>query len=120
LKLPHRFPFRWVECRAGGVARAAVSANSTWQRGDTPIPAAFLAELVAQAAAVLLADPEEREPRQRWLAGIEKLEMHRTLHAGDLLEIAVAPGRRFGNAIRVEGSITAAGLAVAEVVLLLV
>ena len=121
MKLPHGFPFRWIECESGGVARAMVSANSTWQRGDAPLPAAFLAELVAQAAAVLLEDPSESgPPRQRWLAGIEKLEMHRTLHAGDLLEIAVAPGRRFGNAIRVEGTVSAAGQAVAAVVLLLV
>ncbi len=46
--------------------------------------------------------------------------MHRTVHAGDLLEISVVAGRRFGNAMRVEGVISSAGEAVADVVLLLV
>lgn len=102
--------------------RAVFSANSTWLRGSAPVPAAFLGELVAQAAAVLLEDPtaDPAQPRQRWLAGIDRLVMHRTVRAGDLLEIAVVEGRRFGNAMRVEGTISTGGEPVAEVVLLLV
>ena len=46
--------------------------------------------------------------------------MHRAVHAGDLLEIAVVAGRRFGNALRVEGVVSASGEPVADVVLLLV
>ena len=41
-------------------------------------------------------------------------------HAGDLLEIAVVAGRRFGNALRVEGVVSVGGEPVADVVLLLV
>lgn len=130
MNLPHRFPFRWIEGAENGRVRASISANSTWLRGDAAVPAAFLAELVAQAAAVLLADRPADSPaapasgpqaaEQRWLAGIDRIEMHRTVHAGDLLEIAVAAGRRFGNAVRVEGIISTDGAVVAEVVLLLV
>ncbi len=53
-----------------------ITANSTWLRGNAALPAAFLAELVAQAAAILLVDPAAG-PQQRWLAGIDRLEMHR-------------------------------------------
>ena len=130
MNLPHRFPFRWIDSAEAGSVRAMVTANSTWLRGDAALPAAFLAELVAQAAAVLLADPAADPPpepaagppaaQQRWLAGIDRLEMHRTVQAGDLLEISVVAGRRFGNAMRVEGVISSAGEAVADVVLLLV
>lgn len=99
-----------------------VTADSTWLRGDATVPAAFLAELVAQAAAVLLADPTHGPPagEQRWLAGIDRLEMLRTVQAGDLLEISVDAGRRFGNAMRVEGVVSTDGARVAEIVLLLV
>ena len=126
MNLPHGFPFRWIDRAADGSARVLVTANSTWLRGDTPVPTAFLAELVAQAAAVLLAVPGESVEAQggaagqRWLAGIDRLELRRPARAGDLLEIAVVGGRRFGNAMRVEGIVSAEGAVVAEVVLLLV
>ncbi len=119
MDLPHRFPFRWLERTAEGVARVAVTANSTWLRGNAALPAPFLAELVAQAAAVLLQDPESAA-RQRWLAGIDRLEMKRAVHAGEVLEISVAAGRRFGNALQVEGVITSGGEKIGEALLLLV
>ena len=122
MSLPHRFPFRWIERVGEGRARALLSANSTWLRGAAPLPASFLAELVAQAAALLLEDPADDPgaPRERWLAGIERLEMRRTVHAGDLLEISVVAGRRFGSTMRVEGLVAIDGETVAEVALLLV
>lgn len=122
MNLPHRFPFRWIERSGEGRARVSVSANSTWLRGAAAVPTPFLAELVAQAAALLLEDPaaEAGGARQRWLAGIERLEMRRPVHAGDLLEVAVVAGRRFGSTMRVEGVISSDGETVAEVVLLLV
>ncbi len=119
MQLPHRFPFRWLDGVEGGKARALVSANSTWLRGDAAVPSAFLVELVAQAAAVLLPEPGAA-PRQHWLAGIDRLEMHAEVRAGDLLEVSVVAGRRFGPAMRVEGTVSTAGTAVADVVLLLV
>lgn len=83
------------------------------------MPASFLAEVVAQAAAVSLADPQAGS-RELWLAGIDRLEMHRQVRAGDLLEVAVVAGRRFGTAMQVEGRISCGGDPVAEVLLLLV
>lgn len=122
MNLPHRFPFRWIDGAGAGTARVLVTANSTWLRGEAGVPAPFLAELVAQAAAVLLADPAAgpQAGAQRWLAGIDRLEMRRTVHAGDLLEITVVAGRRFGPAMQVAGKISTGGELVAEVVLLLV
>lgn len=98
------------------------SANSTWLRGEAAVPAAFFAELVAQAAALLLADPAAPPAArdQRWLAGIDRLEMRRAVQAGELLDIAVTAGRRFGSTLRVEGVVSSNGETVAEVVLLLV
>lgn len=119
MELPHRFPFRWIERTKQGEARAVVSANSTWLRGTAGLPTAFLAELVAQAAAVLLEDPDAGS-RQRWLAGIDRLEMHRTVHAGDVLEISVAAGKRFGNAVQVEGVVSSSGERICEARLLLI
>jgi len=122
LDLPHGFPFRWIECAGNGRALALVSANSTWIRGGAPLPAPFLAEIVAQAAALLLEEPATAagEPKERWLAGIERLELRRPVFAGDLLEVSVAAGRRFGSTIRVEGRIAIDGDTVAEAALLLV
>ena len=119
MNLPHRFPFRWIERTAEGVGRVVVTANSTWLRGDTPVPAPFFAELVAQTAAVLLQGPDS-EAQQRWLAGIDRLEMYRTVHAGEVLEISVSAGRRFGNALQVNGVISSGGKRIGEAVLLLV
>ncbi len=122
MNLPHRYPFRWIERAENDRALALVSSDSCWIRGNAPLPVAFVAEIVAQAAALLLEDPAAgaREPRERWLAGIERLELHRPVVAGDLLEVTVAAGRRFGPATRVEGRIAIAGETVAEAVLLLV
>lgn len=122
MNLPHRFPFRWIECAENDRALALVSTDSSWIRGGAPLPVAFVAEIVAQAAALVLEDPaaEAREPKERWLAGIERLELHRPVVAGDLLEVTVTAGRRFGPATRVEGRIAIAGEIVAETVLLLV
>jgi len=97
-----------------------VTANSTWLRGKTAVPTPFLAELVAQSAAILLQQSPEAGSRQRWLAGIDRLEMYRTVHAGDVLEISVAAGRRFGNTLQVEGVIFQNGERIGEALLLLV
>ncbi|MEO8276947.1 MAG: hypothetical protein ABI639_12065 [Thermoanaerobaculia bacterium] len=117
--LPHRFPFRWVELADNGIARVLVTANSSWLRGEAALPVSFIAELVAQSAALLFDSPEA-ENRQRWLAGIDRVELSQTVHAGDLLQIALAPGRRFGNAIQVIGIISRNGETIGEAQVLLV
>ena len=119
MDLPHRFPFRWIERTGEGSARFLVSADSTWMRGDAVLPTPFLAEMVAQAAAVVLQTPESGA-RERWLGGIDRLEMSRTVRAGDVLEILVVAGRRFGGAVQVAGTISCEGEPIGEALLLLV
>jgi hypothetical protein len=110
MELPHRFPFRWLDRSGSGVARLELSANSYWLRGAKALPTAFCAEIVAQAAARLLEDQEVggAEPGQRWLAGIERLELVRPLLAGEHLEVRVRPEARFGRIVKVVGEIWAA------------
>jgi hypothetical protein len=109
MELPHRFPFLWLDRSGPGIARLELSANSFWMRGAASLPAPFCAEIVAQAAARLLEDPGARgEPGQRWLAGIESLELARPLRAGEHLEVRVRPEARFGGIVKVTGEIWAA------------
>lgn len=119
MSLPHQFPFRWIDATRAGVALVEITANATWLRGGTLLATPFVAEIVAQAAAMLL-EPPEAAARERWMAGIERLELSRPISAGDLLEVSVSPGRRFGNTLRVEGTISRAGEPVATAILLLV
>jgi 3-hydroxymyristoyl/3-hydroxydecanoyl-(acyl carrier protein) dehydratase len=119
LELPHRFPFRWLERTGESSGRFLVSANSTWLRGGAALPTPFLAEMVAQTAAVVLQAPESGS-RERWLGGIDRLEINRAVQAGDVLEILVVAGRRFGSAVQVAGTISRDGETIGEALLLLV
>ena len=86
--------------------RVEITTGSFWLRGDGSLPAPFCAEIVAQAAATLLVPPGS-EARQRWLAGIDSLELTRALRAGERLEIRVRPEATFGGIVKVSGEIYA-------------
>ncbi len=107
MELPHRFPFRFVDRTGRDSVRLELTANGFWLRGVAPFPAALCAELIAQAAAVLLAGeaPPEGGGRELWLAGIEGLELERELAAGETLEVRVRPEARFGRMMKVAGEI---------------
>jgi hypothetical protein len=98
--------------------RFELSGGSYWLRGDRCLPAAFCAEIVAQAAASLLA-PGSKAPRERWLAGIDRLEVARPLRAGERLEVRVRPEAQFAGISRISGEIFADDGKVAEATLLL-
>lgn len=120
MDLPHRFPFRWIDRAGPGLARLELTTNSTWLRDGTALPAPFCAEVVAQAAALLLEDPSDREPRrERWLAGIESLTLSRPLLGGESLEVRVRAGARYGGIVKVAGEIFAGTERVCDVTLLL-
>jgi 3-hydroxymyristoyl/3-hydroxydecanoyl-(acyl carrier protein) dehydratase len=118
MELPHRFPFLLVDRAGEGVVRLELTAGSFWARGAVALPAAFCAEAVAQAAAVLLVEPGGAR-RQRWLAGIDRVELLRPLRAGESLEVRVRPEARFGGIVKVAGEIFSRSEKVAEAMLLL-
>ena len=118
MELPHRFPFRLMDRVGPGVARVELSAGSYWSRGDASLPTAFCAEMVAQAAALLLDEPGA-EPRERWLAGIDRVELSRPLRAGESLQIRVRREASYGAIVKVAGEIYCDSEKVAEATLLL-
>jgi hypothetical protein len=106
MELPHGFPFRWLDRIGPDSVRVELSGNSFWLRGEGALPPPFCAEIVAQAAAALLGEPDGA-PRRRWLAGIDLLEVVRPLRAGERLEVRVRPEARFGGIVKVAGEIFA-------------
>jgi 3-hydroxymyristoyl/3-hydroxydecanoyl-(acyl carrier protein) dehydratase len=121
VKLPHRFPFRLIDRTGPDGARLALSADAYWLRGSGHFPPAFCVEVVAQAAASLLAGVEDGPgQRQRWLAGIDRVEVLRPVRAGESLEVRVQPVGRFAGIARISGQIFSGTEKVAEATLLLV
>jgi 3-hydroxymyristoyl/3-hydroxydecanoyl-(acyl carrier protein) dehydratase len=118
VELPHRYPFRLMDRVGPDRVRFELSGGSFWLRGDRSLPSAFCAEIVAQAAASLLAGPEE-SARERWLAGIDRLELRRPLRAGEQLEVRVRSEARFAGITKISGEIFAGDGKVAEATLLL-
>ena len=118
MELPHRFPFRWIDRSGPESVRVELAGDSYWLRNGAALPPAFCAEVVAQAAARLL-DAGGTETRQRWLAGIDRLELTGELRAGDELEVRVRPEVSYGPIVRVAGEIYRRSEKVCEAVLLL-
>ena len=111
MKLPHTFPFRWIDRSAGDVACLELSTNSFWGRDGAELPAPFCVEIIAQAAAFLLTEEPGREGQSRWLAGVEGLVVERLVRGGEKLEVRVTPRARRGALVKVDGEIhSAAGL----------
>lgn len=101
------------------MARATIAANSTWLRGAGGLPLPFCAELLAQGAALLLAEPPGLDDRPRRLAAIEQLEASRLPQPGDLIEVRVEAAGGFGGLTRVEGTLSRNGEPFARGVLVL-
>jgi 3-hydroxymyristoyl/3-hydroxydecanoyl-(acyl carrier protein) dehydratase len=116
--LPHRFPFRWIDRPSGGRARLAWTAAAYWHREDPLAPVGWVAEAMAQAAALTLGDPAAAS-RRLSLAGLEGIECLRAPLAGEILEIEVRLEGRWGGVLRVAAEVTAGGAVVARGALLL-
>lgn len=119
MNLPHGFPFRWIDRVEPDSARLELTTNSVWLRNGGTLPAAFCAEAVAQAAAMLLRNPAGDTGRQRWLAGIDDLDLTRPLRGGESLEIRVRTEAEYGGIVKVAGEIFANSERVCGVTLLL-
>ena len=105
MDLPHTFPFRWVEREEADVALVELTTNSFWLRDGGRLPLPFCAEILAQAAARLLAGRDPERGRERWLAGIEDLTLERPLLAGDRFEVRVTLRARLGGLLKVDGEL---------------
>jgi hypothetical protein len=102
VRLPHRFPFRFVERGDQGTARVLLSANDFWSRGTVPRGAGLWIETMAQAAALTLTEPDSDEhPDERVLAGVENLTLDREPAAGVAVTISLRLEARFGAVARV-------------------
>jgi hypothetical protein len=105
--LPHEFPFRFADGvveRTGpaeGRVRAAVTANAAAMR-VAGLPAAALAELIAQSA-LLLEGGDPGLGRKGFLAGISDFAVDRLPEAGDMLTVDVTIAGRLGTTVKFDG-----------------
>lgn len=119
MRLPHGFPFRLVDRRAGERARVLLSANDFWSRGSEARGLALWVEAMAQAAALLLQQPGEEPGGELSLAGIEGARLERLPRPGDEVTIEVCLEARFGKVTRVAARIADGRGDVARATLLL-
>ncbi len=119
MRLPHTFPFRFVDRASDERAVVRVSADSWWSRGATAhLSVTLLAEAVAQSAALLLA-PDETEPRRLVLAAIERASVVLAPAPGDDCDIRVEVLNRFGGLVRVRGIVRVERAEVGEAIVVL-
>ena len=120
MRLPHAFPSRLVERPRDGEAVVGLSANDFWSRGPEPRGAGLWLEAMAQAAALLLENPDGEGEGEKALAGVEGFRLLREPEIGGVYRFSVRLEARFGAVIRIAGSAADERGAVAEGVLLLV
>lgn len=119
MRLPHTFPFRFVDRAVDGRGGVRVSADSWWLRGAMPcLPVTLLAEAVAQSAALVLA-PAAPEPPRLVLAAIERAIVARPPSPGDDCDIHVEVLNRFGGLVRVRGIVRVGDADVGEAIVVL-
>jgi 3-hydroxymyristoyl/3-hydroxydecanoyl-(acyl carrier protein) dehydratase len=120
LILPHRHPFRFVDGVDGVRAHLLLTHNSVLGREPAAWDAPWMAEAIAQAAALLLARRAEGTPPGRLvLAAVESAELRDRLAPGDALEIAVELVGRHGGLVRVRGELYRDDVAVGAATLIL-
>lgn len=121
-RLPHRFPFLLVDRvqelvpGKGGRGIKGISAGELLGPGQ-----AFPGLLILEAGAQLLGlvagaagGEPPAEPAVGYLAAIQEFHCHRAVKAGDLLQVEVELGRRFGPLLQGRVRALVAGELVAE------
>ena len=123
--LPHVYPFRFVDVTSEaaegtsgepswqGRVETRVSADSWAARNGELLPAALLAEAIAQAA-LLLEGGDPEIGRRGFLAGIDGFEVMGAPRAGDSLSIFVRLAARFGAVLKFEGEVQRGGQPIAR------
>jgi 3-hydroxymyristoyl/3-hydroxydecanoyl-(acyl carrier protein) dehydratase len=112
--LPHKYPFQFVESRAGA-AEIALTTGSPWFRDGGALPLSLAIEIMAQASHVLLGGAAGV-----FLAGVEEARILAQLGAGDRLVPSADLTGRFGQMIRVAARLHRDGQLVAQATLILV
>jgi 3-hydroxymyristoyl/3-hydroxydecanoyl-(acyl carrier protein) dehydratase len=118
LALPHRFPFRLADRREGEGVTLALSVDAVWGQGDVPYPPSLIVEMLAQAAMVLLENPDGST--KAFLAGVEDLVVLHPPESGQRLCATATLQARFGGTIKILGRLEADGKVLATASLLLV
>jgi hypothetical protein len=99
LILPHTFPFRLVDQRAGR-ARLSLSSNALFVRGSSAPGLSLLVEAAAQAAAIQLGGGAQSAEQLR-LAALSEVVLTRQPSLGSLLTFELAVEGRFGGLTRI-------------------
>ncbi|HSL82513.1 MAG TPA: hypothetical protein VLF66_07025 [Thermoanaerobaculia bacterium] len=93
---------------APGRARVRIAGGSFWVRGAAGPPQSLAVEILAQAAAELLASAGGVAPG--FLAGVEEARWTgEPLRAGDEVEVAVEVEARLGRAVKLRGGLERSG-----------
>ena len=92
------------------MARLRVTAGAFWVRDAGELPRFLAVEMLAQAAAVLLAGADSRSPG--YLAGVEEARWSDDVRTGDDLEAVVRVEARLGPVTKVAGSLARDGIEV--------
>ena len=124
--LPHRPPMRLidevVDLLPGetAVARRSTHADDFYFHGHFPgdpiVPAAILAEILAQTGGLAAGAPREGQPNSPIalrVAGLGPLKFPAAARAGDVLEARARVVGQIGGLYKIEGDITVAGRTVA-------
>ena len=126
--LPHAYPFLLVDRlpldrSPGGGSGVPLrwTVNGSLDRGAGAAPTMLAVEMMAQAGLVLLADSAGGQGGNQGglLAGVEGVQLHAPLLAGDRLEAHAALSGRFGRLVKARAWILREGVTVAEGELLL-
>jgi 3-hydroxymyristoyl/3-hydroxydecanoyl-(acyl carrier protein) dehydratase len=126
--LPHCYPFLLVDrlpvdrdAGSGSGLPLRWTANGALDRGAGAAPSMLAVEMMAQAGLVLLASAADgRDGSQGGLlAGVEGVQIHAPVQAGDRLEAHAALSGRFGRLVKARAWILREGVTVAEGELLL-
>lgn len=96
--LPHTFPFRLADQRAGR-ARYCLSSNALFARGASAPGLSLLVEAAAQAAAIQLGGGAQSAEELR-LAALSEVVLTREPSVGSLLTFELVPEGRFGGLMR--------------------
>lgn len=123
--LPHRFPFLLVDrvlemdVEAGSlVAIKNVSVNEPFFQGHFPgypvMPGVLMAEALAQAGGILLAQRADAKGKIGFLAGLDGFRFRRPVQPGDTLRLEVKITRMRASVAFFEGRATVDGEVAAE------
>ena len=126
-RLPHRFPFllidRILELVPGKkvVAIKNVTINEPFFQGHFPnepvMPGVLIVEAMAQAGAVLVLDPVDKEKRDRmafYFSAMDRVRFRKKVVPGDQLILEVELLRQRSTAVKMTGIARVDGVRVAE------